>query len=68
MLVQNSMSKTQGCHFNTVQKHVCPECKSIMSEVDRVTEHGVSFIWYECTQEGCNGQWLEKTTSKMEVA
>ena len=66
MLVQNPRTGNKGSYLNTntMKKHLCPECKSIMSEVDRVTEHGVSFIWYECTQEGCNGQWLDK----MEVA
>lgn len=68
MLTQNQRTGIKGRYFDIAKKHLCPECRSKMTEVDRITEHGVSFIWYECTRDGCNGQWLEKTTAKMEVA
>ncbi len=40
--------------------HNCPECGAKMTEVDRASENGFIFIWYECSQAGCGGQWLEK--------
>ena len=48
---------------NLASKHLCPECSSSMKEVDRVNENGFIYIWYECNQPHCNGQWLEKKPS-----
>ena len=45
------------------KKHLCPECGGVMSEVARVNENGFAFIWYECVQDSCDGQWLEKLTA-----
>lgn len=53
-----------GKNSSNAAKQLCPDCRSIMAEVDRVTENGTSFIWYECTREGCGGQWLEKRAPK----
>ncbi len=39
---------------------VCPDCGGSMNEVDRVHEEGFAYIWYECAEIGCDGQWLEK--------
>lgn len=47
---------------------LCPDCRSIMSEVDRITENGTTFVWYECTRPGCDGQWLQKINPRMGVA
>jgi hypothetical protein len=38
----------------------CPDCGSSMTEVDRVNEDGFAYIWYECAETNCDGQWLEK--------
>lgn len=59
----NSDKRTLGM----TDKHMCPDCRGAMAEVDRVNENGFSFIWYECMQANCNGQWLEKKAGQMEV-
>ena len=41
--------------------HSCPECGARMDEIDRASENGVSFIWYQCTRKDCNGQGLSKS-------
>lgn len=41
-------------------KHLCPDCKSAMAEVERVNENGYLYIWYECIKGDCDGQWFEK--------
>ena len=43
-----------------VNRKRCPECGAQMSEVDRHNENGVLFLWYECSRDSCDGQWLEK--------
>lgn len=38
----------------------CPECGDKMTETDRRNENGALFVWYECSRNDCDGQWLEK--------
>ena len=38
----------------------CMECGKAMTEVKRRRENGALFVWYQCTQDNCNGQWLQK--------
>ncbi len=38
----------------------CPICRNSMDEVDRVIENENLFVWYECMNVDCDGQWLEK--------
>jgi len=38
----------------------CPECGSRMTEVDRCIENRILYIWYECIENNCEGQWLRK--------
>ena len=38
----------------------CPECGTQMTEVDRHNENQALFVWYECSRDGCDGQWLQK--------
>jgi hypothetical protein len=40
--------------------HLCPECGSLMTEADRVNENGFYWMWFMCSQEDCDGQWLTK--------
>ena len=54
--------------FDISERHFCPDCHATMSEVDQVTENGVCFVWYECPRDDCDGQWLQKTVTKMGVA
>lgn len=39
----------------------CPNCGSPMYEADKLHEGHYSFVWFECSKHGCNGQWLHKT-------
>ena len=47
---------------------ICPECGSRMKEIERATESGSIFIWYECENANCDGQWLQKYQRQMDVA
>jgi hypothetical protein len=38
----------------------CPECGAPMKEADRLYENGAIYIWYECSENDCNGSWLQK--------
>ena len=47
--------------FEVLNNHLCPTCKKeVMVPVDRVQENGVLFVWYECKDNTCGGQWLDK--------
>jgi len=47
--------------FSEMQNiHFCKECGKAMTEVERHRENGALFVWYQCTQDDCNGQWLQK--------
>ena len=52
--------------FEGVNKYMCHNCRGAMAEVDRVSENGFSFIWYQCMRANCDGQWLEKKSTKKE--
>jgi predicted RNA-binding Zn-ribbon protein involved in translation (DUF1610 family) len=43
----------------------CPECGAPMTEVDRCRENGALFVWYDCSRQDCNGQWLQKTSTSI---
>jgi hypothetical protein len=68
MITIRTGSKMNTPFADPSNNHLCPECGTVMSEADRITENGISFIWYECTREDCNGQWLEKEAAAMGVA
>lgn len=52
---------TQPKSFSETTSHpLCPTCGNFMAEADSVRENGFSFIWYECPDANCGGQWLEK--------
>ena len=42
------------------EQKFCPDCGAQMTEVDRRSEVGALFIWYECSKNNCDGQWLQK--------
>ncbi|MCE5340022.1 MAG: hypothetical protein LLF92_02690 [Planctomycetaceae bacterium] len=42
------------------EKGLCPVCGKVMKEVDRMKEGSHFFVWYKCTEENCDGQWLQK--------
>ncbi len=40
----------------------CHECGARMTEVDRCSENGTLFVWYDCIRKDCDGQWLQKAS------
>jgi ssDNA-binding Zn-finger/Zn-ribbon topoisomerase 1 len=47
----------------------CPECRNQMKETERREENGAVFVWFECSQPNCKGQWLQKIPlRKMSIA
>ncbi len=53
-------SKMSTRFRQTSSEKRCPECGDKMRETDRCNENGTLFIWYECSRNDCDGQWLEK--------
>ncbi len=43
-----------------VETYRCPDCGTMMSEVERVIENNIVYVWYECTRTDCDGQWLQR--------
>ena len=48
----------------TQEDKFCPECGANMVKVDHRNEGGTLFVWYECSREDCDGQWLQKISDK----
>ena len=44
-------------------RQLCPECGAQMTEINRLSDNGAVFVWYECTKDNCSGQWLQKTSA-----
>ena len=42
------------------ERHICPQCNADMIAAEQCRENGFLFVWYECTRDSCDGQWLEK--------
>jgi len=43
---------------------LCPECGAKMEEKERACESGTIFVWYGCSRNTCNGQWLQKMSQQ----
>lgn len=43
-----------------METYFCPDCGAMMSEVERATENGTVYTWYECPRIDCDGQWLQR--------
>ena len=57
------LSTLKGTHemiTEPLNERHCPECGAQMTEVDRHNEKQAFFVWYECSRDGCDGQWLQK--------
>jgi hypothetical protein len=55
-------------HFWADKEGLCPVCGSKMRQTDSAREDKHVFTWFECTKEGCDGQWLQKKLVAKEVA
>ena len=51
-----------GLHQEVYHK-LCPECGEQMVEVDRVVENNLTYVWFECSNDNCDGQWLQSYCS-----
>ena len=50
-----------GTKFQSAEKEgLCPVCGEVMKEVDRMKEGRHFFVWFKCSAENCDGQWLQK--------
>ena len=47
----------------TANRQTCPECGARMTLIDWRNEGGTLFVWYSCSRNGCDGQWLETMSS-----
>ena len=47
----------------TASRQTCPECGAMMTLIDQRNEGGTVFVWYSCSRNGCDGQWLEAMSS-----
>ena len=47
-------------HLWVDKEGLCPVCGSSMRQGKSVKEDEQIFTWFECTKEGCDGQWLHK--------
>ncbi len=55
-----NLTETVSRPKQTCEQIRCPECGEEMKEVERCTENGALFVWFECSKENCDGQWLQK--------
>ncbi len=51
-----------------LSRRSCPQCGSRMKEIERVTENDSIFVWYECENANCDGQWLQKYQRQLDIA
>ncbi len=56
----NNMNKVNLKFSKALDKKCCPECGEKMIEVERCNENGALYVWYECSRNNCDGQWLQK--------
>jgi hypothetical protein len=59
---RGSASKMPLSFQQATEQKICPECGTQMAEIDRLNENGSVFVWYKCSRDNCNGQWLQKTS------
>jgi len=46
------------------ERHLCPQCNADMIAAEQCRENGYLFVWYECTRDSCDGQWLKKERTR----
>jgi hypothetical protein len=60
-MLTKDLNKFSTKFRQALNEPLCPECGSDMTEAKRRNENQALFVWYECSRNGCNGQWLQKT-------
>lgn len=58
----NSQPTTSVCDrvARTAGLGLCPQCQTPMKETYRTKENNFIYVWHDCPQPSCGGQWLEK--------
>jgi len=57
--------KTSSTGISLIKLHcapeiqLCPECGVRMSELNRLIEGGLTYVWFGCSREECDGQWMQ---------
>jgi hypothetical protein len=59
-MIMETASRERRIFSRVKFEQSCPDCGSIMREVERIDENGISFIWYNCSRMDCGGHWLER--------
>jgi hypothetical protein len=59
------MNSAKSVKFYDTARHaaergLCPQCGTPMAETFRSMEKNFIYIWYDCPEPYCGGQWLEK--------
>ena len=63
-MATESSGKLKAKFQQAQEQKFCPECGAHMVKVDRRNEDGALFVWYECSRDNCDGQWLQKTPDR----
>jgi hypothetical protein len=58
----NTLKLEEPCSMlNKAEQYgTCPVCGTKMQETDRLNEGNYTYIWLTCSQQNCDGQWLQK--------
>ncbi len=59
-MITKGLNKFSTKFQQTQIERFCPECNAQMMEVDRRNENQALYVWYECSRNNCDGQWLQK--------
>jgi hypothetical protein len=54
-----------GLHQEVYNKP-CPECGKQMVEVGRAVENNLTYVWFECSNDNCDGQLLQSCCSSLQ--
>ena len=63
-MIMRDSNSFSGESRSAENKRPCPECGGPMKEVDRRSENETLYVWLDCNQNNCDGQWLQKTQHK----
>jgi hypothetical protein len=56
-----TLTDTISNKFNRAEElGLCPECGAVMNEMERLRADLYTFIWFKCSKNGCEGQWLKR--------
>lgn len=59
-MITKGLNKSSTKFSQTQIERFCLECGGLMTEVDHCNENGALYVWYQCSGNNCNGQWLQK--------